>query len=76
MTQKSKSTKTCEHCGGQRFKSRSMTYPLKIADKQINIGRVAVKECQDCHEIFPTKAGQEKISRCLGTMIHLNFFSA
>lgn len=74
MNQKKKTTKSCEQCGGQNIKSRITTYPLKFDSRQFNIGSVAVKECLDCHDITPTKAGQEKIARCLGTMLHLGFF--
>ena len=58
-----KSDKSCEHCGGQNIKSHSTTYPVILGEKQLNIGRVWVKECLDCNSMKPTKAGQEKIDR-------------
>ena len=60
--------KTCEKCGSQNFKTHLATYPVKLETKQINIGRVSVKECMDCNALTPTKAGQEKITRCMMTM--------
>jgi hypothetical protein len=30
-----------------------------------------VQECDHCHHLIPTKAGCEKISRCMETMAHL-----
>lgn len=55
----------CEKCGSQNLKGRRVTYPVKIEDKQLNIGRVSVRECLECHALMPTQAGQEKISRCM-----------
>ena len=45
------------------------TYPMQMVDgRQINIGRVSVQECENCHHLVPTKAGSEKISRCMGSI--------
>jgi hypothetical protein len=41
--------------------------------RQINIGRVAVYECGNCHHLIPTKAGEQKISRCMATITHVLF---
>jgi hypothetical protein len=29
---------------------------------------VSVQECENCHHLVPTKAGSEKISRCMGSI--------
>jgi hypothetical protein len=46
-------------------------YPLKIDKKQINVGRVSVTECMDCHALIPTKAGLEKLGRCMMTFMSI-----
>jgi YgiT-type zinc finger domain-containing protein len=65
---------SCPLCQGTTFKKKITTYPLRTFDgRQINIGRVAVQECDNCHHLIPTKAGSEKISRCMATMTQLLF---
>lgn len=66
-----KSAKTCEACGGENTKTHLATYPVKMGEKQINVERVSVRKCEDCHAIKPTKAGQEKIGRCMMSMMTL-----
>ena len=66
-----KSGKLCEACGGQNTKIHLTTYPVKMGEKQINVGRVSARECMDCYAIKPTKAGQEKIERCMMTFMSL-----
>ena len=58
-----KSEKLCEHCGGGNLKSHPTTYPVVMGEKQLNIGRVWVRECLDCNTMKPTNAGQQKINR-------------
>jgi hypothetical protein len=41
--------------------------------RQINIGRVSVQECDNCQHLIPTKAGSEKINRCMAATAHLLF---
>ena len=65
MTTNKKSEKICEQCGGKNLEARRTTYPIKMETKQLNIERVSVRECMDCHALMPTKAGQEKITRCM-----------
>ncbi len=60
-----KNGKLCEQCGGLNLKAHLITCPIKVGTKQINVQRVSVKECMDCHFIKPTKAGQDKIERCM-----------
>jgi len=57
--------KHCEKCGSKNLKAHLATYPMKIGPKQLNVERVSVKECMDCHTLKPTKTGQEKIERCM-----------
>ena len=71
MTKKTKHS--CEKCGGQNIKTHQTTYPLKMGEKQLNIGRVSVRECMDCHTMSPTKAGQEKIAR--GSLMFMSLMS-
>ena len=60
---------SCPLCQGTTFKKKITTYPMQMFDgRQINIGRVSVQECENCHHLVPTKAGSEKISRCMGTI--------
>ena len=67
-----KSQKLCETCGGKNTKTYLTTYPVKIGEKQVNVGRVSVRECTDCHAIKPTDAGQAKIDRCMMTFMLLS----
>jgi hypothetical protein len=71
MKTSNRSKKSCEKCGGQNIKTHLVTYPVKVGEKQINIGRVSVKECMNCHVLEPTKAGQEKIGRCMMTFMSM-----
>ena len=64
-----KTGKLCEACGGQNTKAHLTTYPIKMGEKQINVGRVSIRECMDCHALKPTQAGQEKIERCMMTFM-------
>lgn len=66
-----KSQKSCEACGGKNTKICLATYPLKVGEKQLNIGRVSVRKCIDCGVIKPTSTGQEKIGRCMMTFMSL-----
>jgi hypothetical protein len=58
-----KKPEKCEHCGGENLKSHPTTYPVVMGEKQVNIGRVWVRQCLDCNTMKPTKAGQQKINR-------------
>lgn len=64
-----KTKKSCEQCGSQNLKARMTTYPVHMAGKQLNIGRVSVRECLDCHALMPTEVGKEKIGRCMMTFM-------
>jgi YgiT-type zinc finger domain-containing protein len=60
---------TCPSCHGSKFTKKSTTYPVRMFDgKQVNIGRVSAHECNKCQHLVPTKAGAEKIDRCMATM--------
>ena len=60
---------SCPLCQGTTFKKNITTYPMQMFDgRQINIGRVSVQECENCHHLVPTEAGSEKISRCMATI--------
>jgi hypothetical protein len=65
MKTRKENGKICEQCGSQNLKTHLTTYPIKMDTRQLNVGRVSVKECLDCHHLKPTKAGQEKIERCM-----------
>jgi len=69
MTSKKKS-RSCEKCGSHSLKARRTTYPIKIGEKQLDVGRVSVRECLDCHHLMPTEAGKEKLGRCLMTFMN------
>ena len=57
----------CEMCAGTNLMRRIATYPVKLTGplegKQINVGRVALHECQTCGHLMPTPAGQAKVDR-------------
>lgn len=63
--------KPCEKCGSQNLKTHLTSYPLKIEDKQLNVERVSVRECMDCHHLHPTLAGDKKIMRSMSAFIML-----
>ena len=71
MNTKKKAKQVCEKCGSKELKNRSTTYPMQLGERQINIGRVAVKECLECHFLMPTTAGKEKIGRCILSVYHM-----
>jgi YgiT-type zinc finger domain-containing protein len=65
---------SCPLCQGTTLTRKITTYPMRTFDgRQINIGRVAVQECDNCHHLIPTKAGSEKVNRCMATMAQLFF---
>lgn len=61
----------CEECNSSNLKARLATYPIKIGEKQINVERVSVRECLDCHALIPTEKGDEKIKRCMMSIIDI-----
>ena len=61
----------CERCGSQNLKARIVTYPVQMGEKQINIGRVSVRECLDCNALMPTEKGKEKVGRNMMLMMGL-----
>lgn len=63
--------KSCEKCSSQNLKTHQVTYPIKMETRRIDVGRVSVQECMDCHNMKPTKAGQEKIERCVATLMEI-----
>ena len=67
----SKSKKACEQCSSQNIKTHLVTYPVKIGVKQLDVSRVSVRECMDCHTMIPTKSGQEKVARCTMSFMFL-----
>lgn len=71
MKAKAKTIPSCKKCASQNLKSRVTTYPLQLGARRVEVGRVAVKECLDCHHLMPTAAGKEKLNRCLGTMFYM-----
>jgi len=67
----SKVKRICEQCGSQNLKARLAVYPIKMENKEINVNRVSVRECLDCHTLMPTEKGKEKIERCMMSVMHL-----
>jgi hypothetical protein len=63
--------KSCGSCGGQNLKCRRTNHPVVCDVKTIEVQRVSVRECMDCHDIKPTQAGDEKIARCLMTFMSI-----
>ena len=58
---------SCQCCAGTDLVRRITTYPVQLAGplqgKQVNVGRVALYECQVCGHLMPTPAGQAKVDR-------------
>jgi hypothetical protein len=52
------------------------TYPVQLAGplegKQVNVGRVALYECQTCGHLMPTPADRAKVDR--NVAMALRFF--
>ena len=77
MPGKTKSAKpgSCEKCAGTKLVRRIATYPVRLTGplegKQINVGRVALYECQACGHLMPTPAGQAKVARNVDLGIRL-----
>lgn len=61
----------CGKCGSSNLKSKITTFPVHVGERQMNIGLVSVKECQDCLSLQPTLKGQEKIDRATGAFFNL-----
>jgi YgiT-type zinc finger domain-containing protein len=64
--------KSCNECGSQNLKTRQTVYPIEIGTRQLNVNRVYVRECMDCHATTPTPTGQEKISRAIMAFMMLS----
>lgn len=67
-----KKKRICERCGSENLKARRASYPLKVGKRDIEVQRVSVRECLDCHTLMPTDVGQKKINRvrkCLWTSL-------
>jgi hypothetical protein len=77
MPRKAKSGRptVCERCAGTELVRRIATYPVRLTGqlegKQINVGRVALHECQTCGHLVPTPAGQAKVARNVDLGIRL-----
>src|SRR5260370_38722531 len=77
MPGKTKSSKptVCAACNGTDLVRRITTYPVlltgQLAGKQVNVGRVALHECQTCGHLMPTPAGQAKVVRNVNVSIKL-----
>lgn len=63
--------KMCDACGSNNLKAKRKPYPVVLGKKTVEVQRVSVRECMDCHAINPTQAGQEKIARCMMTFMSL-----
>ncbi len=55
-----KSGKSCEACGGQNTKTHLATYPVKMDERELNVERVSVRECIDCHAINQSNASRTR----------------
>jgi hypothetical protein len=77
MSGKTKSSKpaACVACQGRDLVRRIATYPVlltgQLAGKRINVGRVALYQCQTCGHLMPTPAGQAKVDRNVNLGIRL-----
>jgi len=73
---KPSSPTVCDHCADADLVRRITTYPVHLTGplegKQINVGRVALFECQSCGHLMPTPAGQAKVDRTV--KIGIRFF--
>jgi hypothetical protein len=71
MKSAKKSGAPCKKCGSQNLTTHLTTYPLKIEDRQLNVERVSVRECMDCHYLEPTLQGDKKIMRAMSAFMML-----
>jgi hypothetical protein len=77
MPVKTKSSKptVCAACQGTDLVRRIATYPVlltgQLEGKRINVGRVALYQCQTCGHLIPTPAGQAKVDRNVNLGIRL-----
>jgi YgiT-type zinc finger domain-containing protein len=66
-----KKKRTCEQCGSENLKARRASYPLKVGKRDIEVRRVSLRECLDCHKLMLTEVGQEKVNRCREVFVDL-----
>lgn len=65
----------CLRCQAATLTRRITTYPVrltspeKIAGKEIQVGRVALYQCEACGHLMPTPAGQAKVDRCVQRVV-------
>jgi len=65
----------CFRCSATSLTRRITVYPVyltapeKVAGKIIQVGRVALYECDSCGHLMPTPAGQAKVNRCVQRMM-------
>jgi hypothetical protein len=65
----------CLRCTATALTRRITTYPVrltspeKIAGKEIQVGRVALYQCDACGHLMPTPAGQAKVDRCVQRVV-------
>ena len=66
----------CGKCSGLNLKKRVTTYPVKITDpkilvgKEVHVHRVELFECKDCGHLIPTALGQAKVQRLVNDLPH------
>ena len=74
---KSSKPAACSSCTGTDLIRKITTFTVFLAAtpnmtaKQVNVGRVALYECQSCGNKMPTPAGKAKVERCIGQMLHM-----
>lgn len=60
-----KKKKICEQCGSENLKDRRATYPLKVGNRDVEVQRVSIRECIDCHAFMPTEVVLSRLCRAV-----------
>ncbi len=61
----------CENCNSSEYKNKITTFPITFPGKQINVQKVAVRECIKCGIITPTEKGNQKLRQCSEAFISI-----
>jgi YgiT-type zinc finger domain-containing protein len=59
---------SCTNCNNAVLRKKTATFPVKLGERTIEVGRVAMNICDQCGAMIPTKAGKEKIERCVSNV--------
>ena len=64
---KTSTNKLCEKCGSKNLKNSRTTFTVIVAGRQMNVGRVSVRECIDCYSVTVRRSRLVSYSSCDST---------